>query len=73
MAAFAYVDDRGKRRRLSCSPSLPRAALCHPAGLVLYWTTNNLFSYLRNVIVRRLLPRLPTRLKRPLAAIAQQQ
>lgn len=73
-SVFAYVDDRGKRRQALLLAALFLVLLyASPAGLVLYWTTNNLFSYLRNVIVRRLLPRLPTRLKRPLAAIAQQQ
>lgn len=73
-SVFAYVDDRGKRRQALLLAALFLILLyASPAGLVLYWTTNNLFSYLRNVIGRRLLPRFPARLKQTLTAIAQQQ
>jgi membrane protein insertase Oxa1/YidC/SpoIIIJ len=30
-----------------------------PAGLVLYWTSSSLFSLLRNVVSRLVVPRLP--------------
>lgn len=73
-SVFAYVDDRGKRLQALALAALFLALLyASPAGLVLYWTSNNLFSYLRNVIGRRLLPRIPATALRPLAAVARQE
>lgn len=53
MAAFAYVDDRSKRTQ-ALGLALVFLALLYgsPAGIVLYWTTNNLFSLTRNLLSR---------------------
>jgi hypothetical protein len=40
---------------------------------VLYWTTNNLFSLLRNLVTRAVLPRLPAWFTAPLAQLVQQR
>ena len=50
-SAFAYVDERRKRiQALALAALFLRSAPRSPSGLVLYWTSNNLFSLLRNLI-----------------------
>jgi len=44
-----------------------------PAGIVLYWTANNLFSLARNVIVRGSAVRLPARISRALTTLSEQR
>jgi membrane protein insertase Oxa1/YidC/SpoIIIJ len=73
-SAFAYVDERSKRIQALALAALFLVLLhSSPSGLVLYWTANNLFSLLRNLLGRKVLPYLPARLKKPLATIAQQR
>ncbi len=73
-SVFAYVDDRRRRTQALALATLFLVLLyASPSGLVLYWTSNNVFSYLRNVIGRRLPPRIPARWKHSVAAIAQQK
>jgi membrane protein insertase Oxa1/YidC/SpoIIIJ len=53
MAAFAYVDDRSKRTQALVLAVLFLVLLYpSPSGIVLYWTTNNLFSLTRNLVSR---------------------
>lgn len=71
-SVFAYVDDRRKRvQALALAAIFLVLLYASPAGLVLYWTANNLFSWARNVISRRTL--LPVRISRPLRVLADQR
>lgn len=73
-SVFAYVDDRRKRLQALGLAALFLILLYgSPSGLVLYWTTNNLFSYVRNVVNRNVRERPPGRLARRLAVLAQQR
>lgn len=55
MAAFAYVDDRSKRTQALVLALVFLVLLyASPSGIVLYWTTNNLFSLTRNLLSRRI-------------------
>jgi membrane protein insertase Oxa1/YidC/SpoIIIJ len=59
-AAFAYIDDRSKRVQALFLGLLFLVLLYRSAsGLVLYWTTNNLFSLIRSVAMRSLRDRRP--------------
>lgn len=52
-SAFAYVEDRGKRLQALALGLLFLLLLYRsPSGLVLYWTANNLFSWVRNLLAR---------------------
>lgn len=44
-----------------------------PSGIVLYWTCNNVFSLVRNVIERTLVPKLPVSIRRRLGKLATQE
>lgn len=65
-SAYYYVDDRSKRLQAWALAVVFLVLLYgSPAALVLYWTTNNLFSLIRNILARRmrlqsLTLRLPT-------------
>jgi membrane protein insertase Oxa1/YidC/SpoIIIJ len=60
VAVLTYVSDRGKRIQGISLAAIFLAFLYHSAsGLVLYWTMNNLFSVVRNVVEQCLVPRLP--------------
>jgi len=73
-AVFSYVDDRGRRLQALALAAIFLVLLYgSPSGLVLYWTTNNLFSLIRNLVGRRLLSRLPARIMAPLSRLAAQQ
>jgi membrane protein insertase Oxa1/YidC/SpoIIIJ len=73
MAAFAYVDDRSKRTQALVLGLLFLVLLYpSPAGVVLYWTTNNLFSLARNLL-SRLAGNSPVWLMTRLQAIAHQR
>lgn len=73
-SVFAYVEERNKRLQALGLAALFLVLLySSPAGLVLYWTTNNLFSLLRNLIGRHLPPTLGARIRRPMSALAQQR
>jgi membrane protein insertase Oxa1/YidC/SpoIIIJ len=54
-AVWSYIEDRGKRTQAWVLSALFLALLyASPSGLVLYWTANNLFSLIRNIVRRRL-------------------
>lgn len=73
-SVFAYVDDRKKRIQALALAALFLVLLyASPSGLVLYWTSNNLFSWVRNVVTRRALLRLPAKLARSLTTLAEQR
>ena len=73
-AVFSYVEDRAKRLQALALAAIFLVLLYgSPAGLVLYWTTNNLFSLLRNLVTRAVLPRLPAWFTAPLAQLVQQR
>jgi membrane protein insertase Oxa1/YidC/SpoIIIJ len=73
-SVFAYVEDRSSRLKALALAALFLLLLYRsPAGLVLYWTTNNLFSLLRNLVDRRLIPRIAPRYTRPVAALLRQR
>lgn len=44
-----------------------------PSGLVLYWTSNNAFSLLRNYVEKKLVPLLPDNLRQTLNSVANQE
>lgn len=73
-AVFSYVDDRGRRLQALALAAIFLVLLYRsPAGLVLYWTTNNLFSLIRNLVGRRVLSRLPPGITAPLSRLAAQR
>jgi membrane protein insertase Oxa1/YidC/SpoIIIJ len=54
-AVFYYVDDRSKRLQAWLLAAVFLVLLYQsPAALVLYWTANNLFSLVRNLLQRRM-------------------
>jgi membrane protein insertase Oxa1/YidC/SpoIIIJ len=61
-SAYYYVDDRNKRLQAWALAVVFLVLLYRsPAALVLYWTTNNLFSLVRNLAGRQGgQPRLPS-------------
>lgn len=72
-AVFTYVEDRGRRLQALGLAALFLALLYNsPAALVLYWTTNNLFSLVRNSLQRLLRNRPLGRLGARLAALGRQ-
>jgi membrane protein insertase Oxa1/YidC/SpoIIIJ len=72
-SVFAYVGDRARRTQALALAALFLVLLYNsPAGLVLYWTTNNLFSLARNYLQRGLAAQPPGKLRRQ-AALLQQQ
>jgi membrane protein insertase Oxa1/YidC/SpoIIIJ len=73
-AVFTYVEEPGRRLQALALAGLFLLLLYGSAsGLVLYWTTNNLFSLARNLVVRRVLPALPGTMTQPLGELARQQ
>lgn len=57
-SAYYYVEDSGKRLQAWGLAALFLVLLYRsPAALVLFWTTNNLFSLIRNLLHRRVGPR----------------
>lgn len=72
-AVFAHVDDRSRRVQALALAALFLVLLYgSPSGLVLYWTTNNLFSLVRNSLQRYLAKRPAGNLRRQLAELQQQ-
>lgn len=56
-----YVDDKGKRRQGFFLALIFLVLLySSPSGLVLYWTSSNVFSWLRNLIARKIHRILPS-------------
>lgn len=73
-SVFAYVEDRSTRLQALVLSVLFLILLYGSAsGLVLYWTTNNLFSLVRNLVQRRGLFRLPDRMAQAFSRLAHQQ
>jgi membrane protein insertase Oxa1/YidC/SpoIIIJ len=72
-SAFVYMPDRGRRLQALGLAALFLVLLYHsPSGLVLYWTTNNLFSLARNSLRQRLRVQASADLDRQLAELKQQ-
>lgn len=73
-SAMLYATDPGKRKQAFLLAGIFLVLLYpSPAGLVLYWTFNNLFSLGRNLVERRLIPMLPTGIVDRLMRIAHQE
>jgi membrane protein insertase Oxa1/YidC/SpoIIIJ len=73
-STMLYATDPGKRKQAFLLAGLFLVLLYRsPAGLVVYWTFNNLFSLVRNLVERRLIPRLPTSIVDRLLRIAHQE
>lgn len=74
LSAILYGADRGKRRNAFLLAGLFLVLLYgSPAGLVLYWTSNNAYSLVRNLVRRRLSRALPSGLKRALGRLRDQE
>lgn len=72
-AVFAYVDDKSRRLQALALAMLFLVLLyASPAGLVLYWTMNNLFSLIRARLQRRM-PATPPLWNTQLARLQQQR
>lgn len=64
-SAYAYVEDSSKRLQAVALAAIFLVLLyASPAGLVLYWTLNNLFSLLRNLISHHEIVRIPASISR---------
>lgn len=73
-SALLYGSDKAKRRNAFLLAAVFLALLYRsPAGLVLYWTSNNLFSLVRNLVERKLAPRLPAEVRRAWARLREQE
>jgi membrane protein insertase Oxa1/YidC/SpoIIIJ len=71
-SVFAYEEDRTKRLQSLALAAVFLVLLYRsPSGLVLYWTVNNLFSLLRNLVVRRTI--VPGWLAATATAVASQR
>lgn len=69
-----YVEDKGKRRQGFFLALLFLALLySSPAGLVLYWTSSNVFSWLRNWISRKIHRLVPSSLREGLSRLSLQE
>jgi membrane protein insertase Oxa1/YidC/SpoIIIJ len=73
-SVFSYVEDRGKRLQAVGLAVLFLILLYSSAsGLVIYWTMNNLFSLVRNLLRPRLQEQQPGFIVRKLAEVATQR
>lgn len=73
-AVMTYVSDSGRRiQGFALSVIFLVLLYGSASGLVLYWTMNNLFSVLRNVVDERLVPLLPPRVVQRFARISMQR
>jgi membrane protein insertase Oxa1/YidC/SpoIIIJ len=71
LSVIVYVDDPPKRRQAMMLAMVFLVLLYQSAsGLVLYWTANNVFSLLRNIVQRHLLQRFPSGWARHLGNLA---
>jgi membrane protein insertase Oxa1/YidC/SpoIIIJ len=69
-----YTEDRSKRRQGFVLATVFLALLySSPAGLVLYWTTNNVASLVRNVVMRRVVPILPLSISAQFVRLASEK
>lgn len=72
-SVFLYAQERTRRMQAIALAALFLVLLYNsPSGLVLYWTTNNLFSLVRNLLVRRS-SGLPVRLRQQFAELQEQR
>ena len=73
-SALLYSDSKSKRATAFALAALFLVLLYNsPAGLVLYWTTNNAFSLIRNYLVRKISPAVPAGIRRALATALEQR
>jgi membrane protein insertase Oxa1/YidC/SpoIIIJ len=73
-SARLYATDPGRRKQAYALAAVFLVLLyASPAGLVLYWTFNNVFSLARNFIERKVVPLLPEAYVARLSAIARQE
>jgi membrane protein insertase Oxa1/YidC/SpoIIIJ len=73
-AVFAYTETPSRRIQALALAGIFLVLLYGSAsGLVLYWTANNLFSLVRNVIERFVVARLPQWITRPAGELAGQR
>lgn len=73
-SALAYGTDKNKRlSSLGLALLFLLLLYSSPSGLVLYWTVNNVFSLVRNLIANKVSACLPTPLVTKLSALARQQ
>ena len=73
-SVFAYVQDRKKRMHALVLAAVFLVLLYgSPSGLVLYWTANNAFSWVRNVLTRRSSVRWSGRAASLMAVVARQR
>ncbi len=73
ISALLYSGEKAKRRNALLLSALFLLLLYNsPSGLVLYWTSNNAFSLLRNLIDRKLVHNLPVPLTRTVAKMLNQ-
>jgi membrane protein insertase Oxa1/YidC/SpoIIIJ len=73
-SAIFYVEDVARRRQAFALAIVFLVLLYgSPSGLVLYWTTNNVFSLLRTLVGRRLAKRLPESARLGLVRFANQE
>lgn len=69
-----YVEDKGKRRQGFFLAMLFLALLySSPSGLVLYWTSSNVFSWLRNLIGRKIHQIVPSSFVERLSRLSLQE
>ncbi|MCU0689842.1 MAG: YidC/Oxa1 family membrane protein insertase [Polyangiaceae bacterium] len=74
LSVVLYVEDKAKRRTGFLLAGLFLVLLyASPSGLVLYWTCNNAFSLVRNLVVRRLSRAIPSRWIDALSLAAKQE
>lgn len=73
-AVMAYVEDRARRVQAAALALLFLVLLYpSPSGLVLYWTMNNLFSLVRNLLRRQSPQSQPRPYARQIAELRQQE
>lgn len=69
-----YVEDKGKRRQGFLLAMLFLVLLyASPSGLVLYWTSSNVFSWLRNLFGRNLHRIVPSSFSKGLSRLSLQE
>jgi len=72
-SAILYGRDKATRRNAFVLAGVFLVLLyASPSGLVLYWTTNNAFSLVRNLIQRKIAPLLPASVTTALSRVGAQ-
>ena len=73
-SAVLYRRDKPRRRSAFVIAGIFLVLLySRPAGLVLYWTTSNAISLLRNFVEHKLVPRVPAAVTTRLSRLASQE